>query len=212
MNDTCTTHRSRVPRRSFGRNKRRSDDSGRRERTRPGFLFGFCVRQSSVRGCRFYFVFVYFILLKSLMFSGSRLLLPDLRTSLHWCRNPGGRRDTLSESPRCWGGSRCRGDRAAGSSGDRQGLPEAAASKRRTGGTEGSLPCSWVEEEWLPSERERRSQRRSLLPSAMFGEDQGMGDSLLAALDRRSHHRPPGGGGASGHPPKMSSTIAWHRE
>ncbi len=38
MNDTCATHRSRVPRRSFGRNKRRSDDSGRRERTRPGIL------------------------------------------------------------------------------------------------------------------------------------------------------------------------------
>ncbi len=37
MNDTCATHRSRVPRRSSGRNKRRSDDIGRRERTRPGF-------------------------------------------------------------------------------------------------------------------------------------------------------------------------------
>ncbi len=31
------------------------------------------------------------------MFAGSRLLLPDLRTLLHWCRNPGGRRDMLSE-------------------------------------------------------------------------------------------------------------------
>ncbi len=38
MNDTCATHRSRVPRRSSGRNKRRSDNSGRRERTRPGVL------------------------------------------------------------------------------------------------------------------------------------------------------------------------------
>ncbi len=28
-------------------------------------------------------------------------------------------------------------------------------SKRRTGGTEDSLPCSWDEEGWLPSERER---------------------------------------------------------
>ncbi len=37
MSDTCTTHRSRVPRRSSGRIKGRSDDSGRRERTRPGF-------------------------------------------------------------------------------------------------------------------------------------------------------------------------------
>ncbi len=63
--------------------------------------------------------------------------------------------------------------------------------------------------------RERRSRRRSpvgrsLLPSAMFGEEQGTGDSLPAALDRRSHRRPPGGGGASGRPPKRSSTIAWH--
>ncbi len=40
----------------------RSDDSKRRERTRPGFVFVFCVRQSSVRGCHFYFVFVYFII------------------------------------------------------------------------------------------------------------------------------------------------------
>ncbi len=46
---------------------------------------------------------------------------------LHYigARNPGGRRDTLSESPRCWGGSRRWGDRAAGRSGDRQWLPEA---------------------------------------------------------------------------------------
>ncbi len=62
MNDTCATHRSRVPRRSFGRNKRRSDDIGRRERTRPGFYFMFCVRQSSARGCRFSVMFVYFII------------------------------------------------------------------------------------------------------------------------------------------------------
>ncbi len=62
MNDTCATHRSRVPRRSFGRNKRRSDDIGRRERTRPGFYFMFCVWQSSVRGCRFSVMFVYFVI------------------------------------------------------------------------------------------------------------------------------------------------------
>ncbi len=61
MNDTCATHRSRVLRRSFGRNKRRSDDSGRGERTRPGFYFVFCVWQSSVRGCRFSVMFVYLI-------------------------------------------------------------------------------------------------------------------------------------------------------
>ncbi len=54
----------------------RSDDSGRGERTRPGFLV--CVRQSSVRGCRFSFVFVYFIIKMCEMFAGSRLLLPVL--------------------------------------------------------------------------------------------------------------------------------------
>ncbi len=77
-------------------------------------------------------------------------------------------------------------------------------SNRRTGATEGLLPCSWVEEGWLLSEREQRSRCRSLLPSAMFWEEQGTGESLPAALDRRSHRHPPGGGGASGRPPKIS--------
>ncbi len=36
----------------------------------------FCVRQSSVRGCRFSFVFVYFVIKMCYMFAGSRLLLP----------------------------------------------------------------------------------------------------------------------------------------
>ncbi len=40
----------------------RSDNSGRRERTRPGFYFMFCVWQSSVRGCRFSVMFVYFVI------------------------------------------------------------------------------------------------------------------------------------------------------
>ncbi len=89
MNDTCATHRSRVPRRSFGRNKRRSDDIGRRERTRPGFYFMFCVRQSSARGCRFSVMFGYFVIK---MFKCSPVpasFFPYIRTALHWCRNPG---------------------------------------------------------------------------------------------------------------------------
>ncbi len=91
MNDTCATHRSRVPRRSFGRNKRRSDDIGRRERTRPGFYFMFCVRQSSARGCRFSVMFGYFVIK---MFKCSPVpasFFPYIRTALHWCRNPGAR-------------------------------------------------------------------------------------------------------------------------
>ncbi len=57
MNDTCVTHRSRVPRRSFGRIK----GGVMTVKDEIGLLFVFCVRQSSVRGCRLYFVFVYFI-------------------------------------------------------------------------------------------------------------------------------------------------------
>ncbi len=153
------------------------------------------------------------------MFAGSRLLLP---VSIIFI--------TLVPETREEGGTRCQ--RALAAEGDhgaeeigQQEVAETASgcpkrwcwSKRRTGGTEDSLPCSWVEEGWLPSERERRSRPRSpggrsLLPSAMFGEEQGTGEELPAALDRRSHRRPPGGGGASGRPPKMSSTIAWHRE
>ncbi len=153
------------------------------------------------------------------MFAGSRLLLPDLRTLLHWCRNPGGRRDMLSEEALAAEGDR--GAEEVGQHGEAEtasGCPRRWCwNDRRSGGTEGSLPCSWVEEGWLPSKRERRSRRRSprgrsLLPSAMSGEEQGTGDLLPAALDWRSHRRPPGGGGASGRPPKMSSTIAWHRE
>ncbi len=217
MNDTCATHRSRVPRRSFGRNKRRSDNIGRRERTRPGFYFMFCVRQSSARGCRFSVMFVY--LIKCVKCSPvPASFFPYIRTALHWCRSPGGRRDTLSESPRCWVGSRCWEDRAAGSGGDRQWLPEAVVLEQKKNRWDGRLAAVLLGRGGVAAVREgaeespRSPGGRSLLPSAMFGEEQGTGDSLPAALDRRSHRRPPGGGWASGRPPKRSSTIAWHRE
>ncbi len=143
---------------------------------------------------------------------------PYLSSALHWCRSPGWRRDTLSESPRCWGGSRCWGDRAAGSSGDRQWLPEAVVLEQKKNRWDGRLAAVLLGRGGVAVVREgaeespRSPGGRSLLPSAMFGEEQGTGDSLPAALDRRSHRCLPGGGWASGRPPKMSSTIAWHRE
>ncbi len=143
---------------------------------------------------------------------------PNLSSALHWCRSPRWRRDTLSESPRCWGGSRCWGDRAAGSSGDRQWLPEAVVLEQKKNRWDGRLAAVLLGRGGVAVVREgaeespRSPGGRSLLPSAMFGEEQGTGDSLPAALDRRRHRRPPGGGWASGLPPKMSSTIAWHRE
>ncbi len=160
----------------------RSDDSGRRERTRPGF---------------FVCVLCLFILLLKLL-NVRRFPPPSSRT--YELRYIGA--ETQEE-----GGTRCQralaaeGDRGAEEIGQQEVAETASGcpkrwcwSKRRTGGTEDSLPCSWVEEGWLPSERERRSRPRlpggrSLLPSAMFGEEQGTGDSLPAALDRRSHRR-----------------------
>ncbi len=177
------------------------------------------MRQSSVRGCRFSLVFVYFVIKNVL----SVRRFPPPSSCIYQLRYIGA--ETREE-----GGTRCQRalaaewDRGAEEIGQQEVAETASGcprrwcwSKRRTGGTEDSLPCSWVEEGWLPSERERRSRRRSpvgrsLLPSARLVEEQGMGDSLPAALDWRSHRHPPGGGGASGRPPKRSSTIAWHRE
>ncbi len=156
----------------------------------------FCVRQSFVRGCRFSLVFVYFIIKVFECSPVPTSFFPYLRTV------------TLVPKPeRKEGGTCCQ--RALAAEGDHDaeevGHQEEAEttsgcprrwcwSNRRTGGTEGSLPCSWVEEGWLLSEREQRSRCRtpggqSLLPSAMFGEEQGTGDLLPATLDRRSHCR-----------------------
>ncbi len=49
----------------------------------------FCVRQSSVRGCRFSFVFVYFIIKVITCSPVPASFFLYLRTLLHWCRNPG---------------------------------------------------------------------------------------------------------------------------
>ncbi len=157
------------------------------------------MRQSSVRGCRFSFVFVYFIIKCVKCSPVSASFFPYISTALRWCRNPGWRRDTLSESPRCWVGSRCWGDRAAGSGGDRQWLPEAVVLEQKKNRWDGRLAAVLLGRGGVAAIREG-------------AEEQGTGDSLPAALDRRGHRRPPGGGGASGRPPKRSSTIAWHRE
>ncbi len=160
MNDTCATHLSRVPRRSFGRNKRRSDDIGRRERTRPGFYFMFCVWQSSVRGCRFSVMFVYFVIKMCLnvrRFPPPSSRIYELRYIGAEAREEGG--------TRCQRALAAEWDRGAEKIGQQEVAETASGcpkrwcwSKRRTGGTEDSLPCSWVEEGWLPSERERRSR------------------------------------------------------
>ncbi len=94
------------------------------------------------------------------MFAGSRLLLPVYINCV-----------TLVPETREEGGTRCQralaaeGDRGAEEIGQQEVAETASGcpkrwcwSKRRTGGTEDSLPCSWVEEGWLPSERERRSR------------------------------------------------------
>ncbi len=111
------------------------------------------------------------------------------------------------------GGTRCQralaaeGDRGAEEIGQQEEAETASGcpkrwcwSNGRAGGTEGSLPCSWDEEGWLPSERERRSRRRSpvgrsLLPSARLVEEQGTGDSLpstggaIAVRQEAEEHR-----------------------
>ncbi len=132
MSDTCTTHRSRVPRRSSGWIKggvtTMEDERG------PGldFYFVFCMWQSFARGCRLLSFYCLFIsLLKCL----NVCRFPPLSSRINelcyigaesW--EEGGTR--CQKSPRCWGGSRCWGGRAARRSGDRQCLPEAVVLER----------------------------------------------------------------------------------
>ncbi len=68
------------------------------------------VPQSSVWGCHLlsFCLFDYFVIkvyVYGLLVPVS--FFPELWTVLYWCRNPGGRRDTLSEGPRRWGNVRC---------------------------------------------------------------------------------------------------------
>ncbi len=154
------------------------------------------------------------------MFVGSRLLLPVYINCVTLVpETRGRRRDTLSESPRCWGGSRCWGDRAAGSSGDRQWLPEAVVLEQKKNRWDGRLAAVLLGWGGVAAVREGAEESPPFAwrpkPAAIRHVWGGAGNGglrCLAALDRRSHRRPPGGGGASGRPPKRSSTIAWHRE
>ncbi len=152
------------------------------------------------------------------MFAGSRLLLPVFTNFV-----------TLVPETREEGGTRCQralaaeGDRGAEEIGQQEEAETASGCPRRwcwsngrTGGTEDSLPCSWDEEGWLPSERERRSR-----PVHLEAEACCHPPCLGRSRERGTRCRLPSTGGAtagrqeaegSGRPPKMSSTIAWHRE
>ncbi len=103
------------------------------------------------------------------MFAGSRLLLPVYTNCVTLVPKPGRKEGHAVREPSLLSGIFTLKDRWAIKSAEKIGQQEVAEtasgcpkrwcwSKRRTGGTEDSLPCSWVEEGWLPSERERRSR------------------------------------------------------
>ncbi len=213
MSDTCTTHRSRVPRRSSGRIKGGvttvQDERG------PGLDFNLCFVCGSRPWGAAALLLCLFMLLKLFKCSpvpASFFPFYELCYIGAETRVEGG--TCCQKKPSLLRGSRCWGGRAARRSGETaSGCPRRWCwNDRRSGGTEGSLPCSGVKEGWLPSERERRSRRRSpggrsLLPSAMLWEEQGTGTRCRLPSNWRSHRRPPGGG-ASSRPPK---DVQYHR-
>ncbi len=110
------------------------------------------------------------------MFAGSRLLLPVYINCV-----------TLVPETREEGGTRCQralaAEGAAGRSGDRQWLPEAVVLEQKKNRWDGRLAAVLLGRGGVAAVREgaeespRSPGGRSLLPSAMFGEEQGTGDS-----------------------------------
>ncbi len=135
------------------------------------------------------------------MFAGSRLLLPDLRT-VTLVTKPGRKEGHAIREPsllrgfavlRISGSTEKRRSPGAARGGGAGAKEEQVGRKARCVllGRGGVAAVREGVEELTPFTR-----GRSLLPSAMYGEEQGTGDSLPAALDRRSHRRPQEGGGA----------------
>ncbi len=117
------------------------------------------------------------------------------------------------------GGTRCQralaaeGDRGAEEIGQQEVAETASGcpkrwcwSKRRTGGTEDSLPCSWVEEGWLSSERERRSR-----PVRLEAEACCHPPCLGRSRERGTRCRLPSTGGATAVRPEADEHRAVHQ-
>ncbi len=130
------------------------------------------------------------------MFAGSRLLLPVSIIFVTLVpETRGGRRDTLSESPRCWGGSRCWGDRAAGSSGDRQWLPEAVVLEQKKNRWDGRLAAVLLGRGGVAAVREGAEESPPFAwrpkPAAIRHVWGGAGNGGLAAGCPRPEEPPP---------------------